>query len=144
MSFKSNNINKACYLLMMLLLLLLLLSALLELHPLAQETPFALFKSGKVKRMMKTLKWMQPASGRQSLKTDLKREKKWLLHFITEQQSMFFCCCCCFFFYNLNQAIFVSRSTYEFLLFEVSVNWIEVKRLYWIGIGQGITGKLFF
>ena len=27
-----------------------------------------------------------------------------------------------FFFYNLNQAIFVSRSTYEFLLFEVSVN----------------------
>ena len=49
-----------------------------------------------------------------------------------------------FFFYNLNQAIFVSRSTYEFLLFEVSVNWIEVKRLYWIGIGQGITGKLFF
>jgi len=55
LSFKSNNINKACYLLMMLLLLLLLLS-LLELHPLAQETPFALFKSGKVKRMMKTLK----------------------------------------------------------------------------------------
>ena len=53
---------------MMLLLLLLLLSALLELHPLAQETPFALFKSAKVKRMMKTLKRMQPASGRQSLK----------------------------------------------------------------------------
>ena len=49
-----------------------------------------------------------------------------------------------FFFYNLKQAIFVSRSTYELLLFEVSVNWIEVKRLYWIGVGQGITGKLFF
>ena len=38
------------------LLLLLLLLSLLELHPLAKETPFALFESGKVKRMMKTLK----------------------------------------------------------------------------------------
>lgn len=144
MSFKSNNINKACYLLMMLLLLLLLLSALLELHPLAQETPFALFKSGKVKRMMKTLKWMQPASGRQSLKTDPKREKNDYSISLQNNKVCFFLFCFVFFFYNLKQAIFVSRSTYELLLFEVRVNWIEVKRLYWIGVGQGITGKLFF
>ena len=49
-----------------------------------------------------------------------------------------------FFIYNLKQANFVSRSAYELLLFEVSVNEIEVKRLkdlLDVGVRQGITGN---
>ena len=66
---------------------------------------------------------MQPASGRQSLKTDPKREKNDLYSILLQNNNVcFFVVVVGFFFYNLNQAIFVSRSTYEFLLFEVSVN----------------------
>ena len=68
---------------------------------------------------------MQPASGRQSLKTDPKREKNDYSILLQNNKVCFFfvvVVVVVFFFYNLNQAIFVSRSTYEFLLFEVSVN----------------------
>ena len=67
---------------------------------------------------------MQPASGGQSLKTDPKREKNDYSILLQNNKVCFFVVVVVVvvFFYNLNQAIFVSRSTYEFLLFEVSVN----------------------
>ena len=70
---------------------------------------------------------------------------KWLLHFIAEQQRILNFILC---FHNLKQATFVTRSTYELILFEVaSVNEIEMKRLKElldVGVGQRITDKLFF